>query len=34
MAHILTLTKAESSIGICLLVGPENVFTRKELPIM
>ncbi|CAD8055512.1 unnamed protein product [Paramecium primaurelia] len=32
--HLTTQSKAESSIGLCLLIGPQDVFNRKELPIM
>ncbi|CAD8071623.1 unnamed protein product [Paramecium sonneborni] len=32
--HLATQSKAESSLGLCLLIGPQNVFNRKELPIM
>ena len=29
---IKTLYKAESSLGLCILVGPEEVFMAKQLP--
>ncbi|CAD8065538.1 unnamed protein product [Paramecium sonneborni] len=32
--HLTTQSKAESSIGLCLLIGPQDLFIRKELPIM
>ncbi|CAD8159825.1 unnamed protein product [Paramecium octaurelia] len=32
--HLTTQSKAESSLGLCLLIAPSDVFSRKELPIM
>ncbi|CAD8045340.1 unnamed protein product [Paramecium primaurelia] len=32
--HLSTKSKAESSLGLCLLIGPQNLFSKKDLSIM